>query len=216
MARSSTKTGNGVLVVDRTGTVFNALHQLDLGTSLWCVGDASRITHVEDMDLAVYAGYGDLAWTDILALAARVRTMIVTTEEDRGDALHALSYGLIGYLSTKLSPDALQRALRSAMLGEPAYHRDAIGAWLEMQHGRGPASDGRGLTPRQLEVLGLVARGAADKEIGTALGISTATAQKHVTNILERLDVPNRAAAVATAFSPAGAWLHDSSSSSSH
>ena len=44
----------------------------------------------------------------------------------------------------------------------------------------------------------LIARGAADKEIARSLGITTATAQKHVTNLLRRLNVPNRAAAVAT------------------
>ena len=52
------------------------------------------------------------------------------------------------------------------------------------------------LTPRQREVVMLIARGAADKEIGQALGIATATAQRHVSNVLRRLDVPNRAAAV--------------------
>ena len=45
--------------------------------------------------------------------------------------------------------------------------------------------------------MALVARGASDKEIGGVLGISTATAQKHVTNLLRRLGAPNRAAAVA-------------------
>ncbi len=53
------------------------------------------------------------------------------------------------------------------------------------------------LTTRELQVLALVAQGAANKEIGLVLGISTATAGKHVSNILERLNVPNRAAAVA-------------------
>jgi DNA-binding CsgD family transcriptional regulator len=45
--------------------------------------------------------------------------------------------------------------------------------------------------------MALAARGASDKEIGGVLGISTATAQKHVTNLLRRLGAPNRAAAVA-------------------
>jgi DNA-binding NarL/FixJ family response regulator len=43
----------------------------------------------------------------------------------------------------------------------------------------------------------LIAKGAADKEIANALGITTATAQKHVTNLLKRLNVSNRAAAAA-------------------
>jgi len=45
--------------------------------------------------------------------------------------------------------------------------------------------------------VALIATGASDKEIGAALGIATATTQKHVARLLKRLDVPNRAAAVA-------------------
>lgn len=47
----------------------------------------------------------------------------------------------------------------------------------------------------------MIAKGAADKEVARALGISTATAQKHVTNLLKRLNVPNRAAATAVLVS---------------
>lgn len=62
------------------------------------------------------------------------------------------------------------------------------------------------LTPRQREVVMLIAQGAADKEIARTLGITTATAQKHVTNLLKRLNVPNRAAAAAVLVSST-AWL---------
>lgn len=55
------------------------------------------------------------------------------------------------------------------------------------------------LTARELEVVRLVARGLSDKEIGLALGVSEHTAHRHVANILAKLDVPSRAAAVAQA-----------------
>ncbi len=199
--------GNGILVVDVEGTVFGALHRLELRVPLWCVADASRVTHVEDMGLAIVAGYQDIDWAAVLNLAARTRTMIVAQNATRADALHALSCGLMGYLGLDLGADALRRSIQGALRGEHAYHRDLIGEWLDMQRGHSPDGETHGLTPRQLEVLSLVARGAADKEIATTLGISTATAQKHVTNILERLRVPNRAAAVAAAFSPAASWI---------
>ncbi|TMB58875.1 MAG: helix-turn-helix transcriptional regulator [Chloroflexi bacterium] len=60
-----------------------------------------------------------------------------------------------------------------------------------------PRAEALPLTPRQRQVITLIARGAADKQIAESLGITTATAQKHVTNLLRRLNVPNRAAAVA-------------------
>jgi DNA-binding CsgD family transcriptional regulator len=56
------------------------------------------------------------------------------------------------------------------------------------------------LTPRELEVLRLLAEGKSSREIGDALFISHRTATTHVTNIFAKLDVDNRAAAVARAF----------------
>ena len=56
------------------------------------------------------------------------------------------------------------------------------------------------LTARQTEIVDLIAGGATDKEIAAALGIRTATAQKHVANLLRRLGVANRAAAVGMLF----------------
>jgi LuxR family transcriptional regulator, maltose regulon positive regulatory protein len=64
------------------------------------------------------------------------------------------------------------------------------------EHVRGSRFPTR-LTARELEVLRLVARGLSDREISAALGLSEHTAHRHVANILTKLDVPSRAAAVA-------------------
>jgi DNA-binding CsgD family transcriptional regulator len=56
--------------------------------------------------------------------------------------------------------------------------------------------DGTGLTPREMEVLGLMADGLANKEIGARLGISAHTAKFHVESLLRKLDAANRAEAV--------------------
>ena len=53
-----------------------------------------------------------------------------------------------------------------------------------------------GLTPREMEVLGLLADGLANKEIGARLGISAHTAKFHVESLLRKLDAANRAEAV--------------------
>jgi DNA-binding NarL/FixJ family response regulator len=55
------------------------------------------------------------------------------------------------------------------------------------------------LTRRELEILGLVARGLSDKEAATALSLSEHTVHRHISNVLNKLDVPSRAAAVARA-----------------
>lgn len=56
------------------------------------------------------------------------------------------------------------------------------------------------LTPRQAQMVRLIAEGLTDKEIAYRMGIAHATAQKHASNLLERLDARNRAHAVAIAF----------------
>lgn len=57
------------------------------------------------------------------------------------------------------------------------------------------------LTRRERQVLGVLRTGAADKEIAAALGISRSTASKHVENILKKMGVPNRTAAVSLSWS---------------
>jgi DNA-binding NarL/FixJ family response regulator len=58
----------------------------------------------------------------------------------------------------------------------------------------------RGLSPRELEVLRLVARGGTNRDIATSLGISERTVDRHVSNIFTKLDVGSRAAATAFAY----------------
>jgi DNA-binding NarL/FixJ family response regulator len=189
---------SSILVVDPVGSVFSSLRDLGLSASLWRVVDRKRIPALSGIDLAVYAVYGRVDWATADDLAERAPTVIITTVSAREDATEALSHGLVGYLDLALNPDAMRRALAGVLSGEPAYSRDVTGAWLRARRAAAVgASRDIGLTPRQRQIVALIARGATDKEIASVLGIATATAQKHVTNILERLHVPNRAAAVA-------------------
>ena len=57
-----------------------------------------------------------------------------------------------------------------------------------------------GLTPREVQVLRLVAAGKSNKEVAVALALSVKTVERHVGNILTKLDVPSRAAATAWAY----------------
>jgi len=188
-----------ILVWDEGGKVFDALRRSAVAASLWRVSDKPRSGDLEQVDLAVAALYRASDWKKIAALVLRTRTVIVSTTSDRHDAARALASGAFGYVDLGVSSRAMRRALVGALRGEPAYSRavlgDRIRAGLGTAASRGARR--RELTPRQCEVVALIATGASDKEIATALGIATGTAQKHVTRLLKRLDVPNRAAAVA-------------------
>lgn len=193
----ASKPRSTLVVVDPLGAVFATLRDLGLSASLWRVLDG-RLRSFAGIDLAILAVYEQIEWGAAEMLAQKTPTLVMATAFSRDDATAALGRGLIGYLDASLGHEALRRAIMGALNGEPAYSRDVTGAWLRSRRMADlHAEQDLDLTPRQRQIVALIARGATDKEIASALGIATATAQKHVTNILERLNVPNRAAAVA-------------------
>ncbi len=200
-----TATG-GVLVIDPDGGVFSALRSAKLGVALWRITSRVKPADVADIGLAVMATNGQPDWGAIAELADCVPTVVISTHHDEEEAGRALSVGAFGYVSATLEPDALRRTINGALNGEPAYSRRVLAERLRAM--TRPHYSGRALalTPRQREVVLLIAQGAADKEIARTLGITTATAQKHVTNLLKRLNVPNRAAAAAVLVSST-AWM---------
>lgn len=192
-------TAKSIVVLDPMGEVFDRLRELQLPAALWRVLDARRISTGLDLGLTVYASYGPVEWDEVGKLLQRAPAVIITTTYSREEAQEALDWELIGYLDAGMPQSALDRAIRGVLLnGESAFQREVIGDWMRARHqGHNGADGGDALTRRQQEIIKLIARGATDKEIAAVLGIAQATAQKHVTNILQRLHVPNRAAAVA-------------------
>ena len=191
-----------VVVFDANGSIYEALRG---------AGDHLRVERSDERasrsvartaDLAVVATYDHTDWTAAMKLQNEIPTIIVSARYDERRAARALASGLDGYLDAGLPPTSLTRALRGALDGELAYPRAVLGRWVRWQRATADVPLPRPLTHRQAEVLVLVARGATDKEIAGVLGISTATAQKHVANILARLGVPNRAAAAALLRTP--------------
>lgn len=192
---------SGVLVLDPSGVVFALLRAAKLNVALWRVTGKSRLPHLTGIGLVVLAVYERPDWTLVTELADEVPTMIVATAPDDDHAGRAFDVGAFGYISGALAPDALRRAVLGALHGEPAYSRRLLAERLRLVSKPHFSGSALALTARQREVVTLIARGAADKEIARTLGITTATAQKHVTNLLKRLGVPNRAAAAAVLVS---------------
>jgi len=198
--------GVGVIVVDASGVAFNALRAANLGVALWRVTGRTRVPTLAGIGIAVVATYDRPDWVLVSQLADQVRTVIVSCAPDEEQAARAIALGAFGYISASVSPDALRRAILGALDGEPAYSRRLLADRLRTLAKPQFTANLLALTPRQREVVTLIAKGAADKEIARTLGITTATAQKHVTNLLKRLAVPNRAAAAAVLVSST-TWL---------
>lgn len=183
----------GILVIDPVGEMLEILRSLDLGIPLWRAS-RSRELEAANFHLVVLAVDDRPDWKLVAELSTEAPVILLTAHVDIDNECRAVALGAYGYLDACLPHDAIRRSLQGALRGEPAYARRVLSVLIRSSS---PHGANLSLTPRQREVVLLIAKGAADKEIAKALGITTATAQKHVTNLLKRLNVPNRAAAAA-------------------
>jgi two-component system, NarL family, response regulator DevR len=124
--------------------------------------------------------------------------VMLTISRSERDLLDSIRSGARGFLSKDLSPDALIESIRDVRSGiMPMSRRDAtlLITRLSEAAGRhrpvGPATLPE-LTPRENEVLALLAEGLTDREVSVALVISRRTVESHVRNVLEKLAVESR------------------------
>ncbi len=128
--------------------------------------------------------------------APRVRVLVLTTYDTDSDVMAAIEAGATGYLLKDAPREDLVRAVHSAYAGESALS-PAVARRL-MAQVRKPAV--AALSDRELQVLGLIARGSTNRETARALFISEATVKTHLLHIYDKLEVRDRASAVAAAF----------------
>lgn len=124
-----------------------------------------------------------------------VKILILTVSEDEEDLFAAMKSGAQGYLLKNIDPDDLVTAIRQAERGEAPLAPSMAAKILREFSGTAPRP-GPTLTPRERQVLELVARGDANKEIARHLQISENTVKNHLRNILEKLHLQNRVQAV--------------------
>ncbi|WP_223199267.1 response regulator [Solihabitans fulvus] len=137
--------------------------------------------------------------TAIRRLAERrvaARVLVLTTYDTDSDVLPAIEAGATGYLLKDSPKDELFRAVRAAARGEAVLSPSVATRLLSQV--RTPAREP--LSQRELEVLGLIARGATNREAAGKLFISEATVKTHLLHVYAKLGVKDRAAAVAAAF----------------
>jgi two-component system nitrate/nitrite response regulator NarL len=129
--------------------------------------------------------------------------VMLTTSNDESDLIRALRTGAQGYLLKDMEPDELVSALRDIEKGKNVVAADLTDALARMVQGEttlddddGPFSD---LTPRETEILCLLAEGQSNKLIARNLGISDGTVKLHVKAILRKLNIHSRVEAAVMA-----------------
>jgi DNA-binding NarL/FixJ family response regulator len=199
-----------VLLVDDHALVRSAIRQALDAPDIEVVGEARNAE--EAIELAPLLR-PDLLLLDIdlpgmtgieavRVLAPRLpetRVVMLTVSTDRRNLLEAMRHGAAGYLTKDLTGDALLRAVRGLRRGDLPMSREHAAQVVEhlQRGGHGGMLDEVGglLSGREQEVLRLLAEGLTDREIAGALAISPRTVESHVSAVLRKLGVRNRAEA---------------------
>ena len=157
------------------------------------------------MDVRMPDVDGIRATREVLAAAPDVKVMILTTFEQDDYIFGALAAGASGFLLKRTSPEELIEAIRVVAAGDsllsPSVTRRVIDR-MASQPGPDTASAERlaALTPRERDVLGLVARGFSNAEIAEALVVEESTVKTHVRRMLGKLGLRDRVQAVILAY----------------
>jgi len=195
-----------ILLADDHGLVRRGLRLiLDAQPDLEVVAEAGdgaealKLASTTDIDLAILdismpRMTGLQATRELHRRHADVRVLILSMHESEQYLYEALRAGASGYVVKKVADRDLVEACRATMRGEPFLYPSAVTALIN-DYLRG-ARDGQQprdlLTPRETEVVKLVAESYTNRQIAEALVISEKTVDRHRTNILEKLGMRDR------------------------
>jgi DNA-binding NarL/FixJ family response regulator len=162
--------------------------------------EALALSRVIDVDLAVL----DVAMPGLTGLqAAREmsrrspspRILLLSMYDNDQYFFEALKAGACGYVLKSVADRDLVEACRAAMRGEPFIYPDALTALMReylQRARRGERLPGNVLTPREEEIVKLIAEGRSSKDIAALLVISVKTVERHRANVLQKLELRDR------------------------
>jgi DNA-binding NarL/FixJ family response regulator len=162
--------------------------------------EAVELGMSEDVDLAVL----DVSMPRLTGLQAarelsqrrpELRILILSMHDNEQYFFEALKAGASGYVLKSAANAEFVEACRATMRGEPFLYPSAAAALIRDYLDRarsGEAAPSDPLTPREVEILKLIAEGHTSEEIGTMLFIAKKTVDRHRANILEKLGMRNR------------------------
>jgi DNA-binding NarL/FixJ family response regulator len=196
-----------ILLVDDQNLIRQGLKALlELEPDLRIVGEAENgkiaielVKNIQPnvvlMDIRMPIMDGVMATQQICQQFPNTNILILTTFDDDNYVAAAIKYGAKGYLLKDTPSEEIAAAIRAVHLGythlAPGMMAKVIGSHIDKQVVDLPQELAE-LTPRELEVLKLIAIGANNREIAGQLYISEGTVKNHVTNLLNRLNLRDR------------------------
>jgi two-component system, NarL family, response regulator LiaR len=194
-----------VLIADDHAVVRQGLRTfLDLQADIDVVGEAAdgeeavaaAAEHAPDvilLDLLMPVLDGVAALRRLREAAPVARVIVLTSFGEDERLFAALRAGAAGYLLKDVEPAELVRAIRTAHAGQsPLSPAVAARVIEELASGGARGAPADELTPRELEVLRLIARGRSNKRIALELGVAEKTVKTHVSHVLAKLGLSDR------------------------
>jgi two-component system nitrate/nitrite response regulator NarL len=179
------------------------VHSLSLEDDIEIVGEAADgieavrlatelLPDLVVMDLSMPKGGGIEATRHIAASVPATAVLILTVSEDRDDLLEVLKAGARGYVLKGVPSDGLVHAVRAVTSGEVYVTPVLASGILREMTRKEPADPFEELTPREQDILELVAEGLTNREIGEKLYLAEKTVKHYMTNVLQKLHVRSR------------------------
>ena len=167
-----------------------------VGEAATCTEAAERAAELRPdvvlLDLVMPGGDGIEAARKIRDASPESKVIVLTSYPDDATVLPALEAGAAGYLLKDVEPQELADGVRRVHHGERLLHPAVTPRVIREAVGPSTASAREALTPRELDVLRLLARGLPNKLIARELGIAERTVKTHVSSILAKLGVTDR------------------------
>jgi DNA-binding NarL/FixJ family response regulator len=184
-------------ILEQAETIEVVANVADGAALLSAVSDLSPDIVLTDLTMPGLDGAA--AITKLLHTQPELPILVLTMHEDDAHVFAALRAGARGYLVKGADGDEIVRAVRSVAAGEAVYGgtvaRRIIAFYSGHQVESPTARAFPDLTPRERDVLELLATGCRNHEIARRLGMSEKTARNHISQVLTKLQVPDRTAA---------------------
>jgi two-component system response regulator DevR len=177
----------------------------EAGTVAAAVGAAERLRpDVVLLDLRLPDGSGTEVCRRVLKSLPATRILVLTSVLEDRTIEEAIRAGAHGYLLKEIDGRGLVQAVRDVAAGKSILDPAVTARVLELaKAGSTPRSPLEALSPQERRVLGLIAEGCTNKEVGARLGLSEKTVKNYLSTVFEKLNVSHRAQA-AVIYAQAG------------
>ena len=178
----------GIEVVGEAQGAADGLMRLWSARPDLLVAGSPAHTRLPDLIVSAKKAYPDL----------RILALIPVSES--GEIRPVLSSGADAVLTRMVTPDELDQAVRKVLAGERVVAAAALSVLVGRVQRADEPTTGHPLTAKELEVLGLLAKGLSNRDLAATLVVSTATIKSHLAHIYEKLEVGSRQEAVGRAI----------------